>query len=90
MSVKVTIHKTHRQHTNGLEMVEVAGRNVGECLKSLIQQYPGMQQALFDNKGKLLNIAEVYVNGESAFPNELAKAVSDGDTIHLTFMLAGG
>ena len=49
-----------------------------------------MQQALFDKKGKLQNIVEVYLNGESAYPNELTRNVNDGDEIHLVFFLAGG
>ncbi len=30
------------------------------------------------------------VNLQSAYPNELAKQVKDGDEIHVTMMLAGG
>lgn len=90
MSVKVNIHRTHRVHTNGLEAVEVEGRTVGECINHLIEQYPGMREGLFDKKGKLLNVVEVYVNSESAYPDELAKSVKDGDEIHLILMLAGG
>lgn len=90
MSVKVNIHRTHRIYTDGLEMVEVAGKTVGDCLDHLIEQYPGMREGLFDKKGKLLNVVEVYVNNESAYPEELAKRVQDGDEIHLILMLAGG
>jgi molybdopterin converting factor small subunit len=90
MAVKVHIHTTHRQYTNGLEVVEVAGGTVGECLNHLIKQYPGMEKALFAKKDKLLNIVEVYVNHTSAHPNELAKPIKDGDEIHLIIMLAGG
>ena len=90
MSVKVNIHKTHRQYTDGKDVVEVEGDTVGACLRTLIKQFPGMQGALFDKKGKLLNIVEVYVNGESAYPNELTWKVNDGDEIHLVYFLAGG
>ena len=90
MAVKVYIHKTHRQFTGGLEIVEAAGNTVGECLRDLIRQFPGMEKALFAQKDKLLNIVEVYVNHASAYPNELAKPVKDGDEIHLVLMLAGG
>jgi hypothetical protein len=38
----------------------------------------------------LRSIIEIYVNHESAYPDELKKTVRDGDEIHLTFMLAGG
>jgi len=90
MAVKVHIHATHRQYTNGMEVVEVAGGTVGECLHHLIKQYPGMEKALFAKKDKLLNIVEVYVNHTSAHPNELVKPIKDGDEIHLIIMLAGG
>ena len=90
MPVKVHVHATHRQYTNGLEVVEVAGGTVGECLNHLIKQYPGMEKALFAKKDKLLNTIEVYVNHTSAHPNELVKPIKDGDDIHLIVMLAGG
>jgi len=90
MSVKVHVHATHRQFTNGLEVVDVQGNTVGECLGQLIKQFPGMEKALFAKKDKLHNIVEVYLNHASAHPNELVKPVKDGDEIHLVIMLAGG
>jgi molybdopterin converting factor small subunit len=90
MSVNIHIHKTHRQFTNGVEVVAVEGRTVGECLSQLINQFPGMEKALFAQKDKLLNVVEVFVNHNSAYPNELVKPVKDGDDIHLVVMLAGG
>jgi molybdopterin converting factor small subunit len=90
MSVKVNIHATHRQFTNGLEVVAVEGSTVGECLNHLIKQFPGMEKALFAKKDKLLNNVEIFLNHASAYPNELAKPVKDGDEIYLVTMLAGG
>jgi molybdopterin converting factor small subunit len=90
MAVKVHIHTTHRQLTNGLEVVAVEGNTVGECLSQLIKQFPGMEKALFAKKDKLLNNVEIYLNQSSAYPNELVKPVKDGDEIHLVIMLAGG
>ncbi len=90
MPVSVYIHTTHRQFTNGLEVVSVEGNTVGACLSHLVQQYPGMEKALFAKKDKLLNVVEVFVNDATAYPNELAKPVKDGDKINLLVMLAGG
>jgi len=81
---------THRPFTNGLEVVAVEGKTVGECLNQLIKQFPGMDQALFAKKDKLLNNVEVYLNHASAYPNELLKPVKDDDEIHLLVMLTGG
>jgi molybdopterin converting factor small subunit len=90
MAVHVHIHTTHRQFTNGLESVAVEGSTVGACLSHLIEQFPGMEKALFAKKDKLLNNVEVYLNHASAYPDELLKAVKDGDDIHLVVMLTGG
>ena len=90
MSVKVHIHTTHRQYTNGLDVVDVKGNTVGDCLNQLVQQFPGMEKALFAKKDKLHNIVEIYVNHATAYPNELVKPVKEGDEIHLVVMLAGG
>ena len=90
MAVRVHIHTTHRQFTNGLEVVSLEGSTVGECLNQLIKQFPGMEKALFVKKDKLLNNVEVYLNHATAYPNELAKPVKDGDEIHLIVMLTGG
>ena len=90
MAVRVHIHATHRQFTNGLEVVSTEGNTVGQCLNHLIKEFPGMEKALFSKREKLLNTVEVYVNHESAYPNELAKPVKDGDEIHLVIMLTGG
>jgi len=90
VSVKINLHKTHRPLTEGLEVVETEGNTVGDCLDDLVTQYPGMKEKLFDPKGKLLNTIEIYLNMESAYPDELKKTVSPGDEIYLTLMLAGG
>jgi len=90
MPVAVHIHKTHRQFTNGLEVVAVEGRTVGECLSQLIRQFPERGQVLFATKDKLQNNVEIFINDATAYPNELVKPVKEGDEIHLVVMLAGG
>ncbi len=90
MSIGINLHKTHRQYTDGKEIVNVNGNTVGECLRDLVSQYPEIEKQIFDNKGNLLSVLEIYLNGASAYPDELKKAVKDGDEIHLLTMLAGG
>jgi molybdopterin converting factor small subunit len=90
MSIKIHLHKTQRTLTNGLEIIEAQGSTVGECLNQLVRQFPGLGEKLFVKKGKLHNHVEIYVNLETAYPDELAKVVKDGDDIHVTMMLAGG
>jgi molybdopterin converting factor small subunit len=90
MPVNIHIHLTHRQFTNGQDVVTVEGTTVGECLNHLVRLYPGMEKALFAKKDKLLNVVEVFLNNAAAYPNELTKSVKDGDEINLLVMLAGG
>jgi len=90
VSVKVSLHRTHRQFTDGLETVEVRGETVGDCLDDLAERYPGIGEALFEKRGKLKNHIEVFLNLQTTYPRELAVPVKDGDEIHITAMLAGG
>ena len=90
MSVKLNIHPSLYHFTDNQEIVEVNGNTVGECLDDLLRMYPRAREGLFGKHNKLLDFVEIYVNGETAYPEELAKSVQGGDEIHLTVMLAGG
>jgi len=90
MSTKIHLHTTHRQFANGLAIVEVEGRTIGDCMQALVVRHPGLKTVLFDEKGALRRNFEIYLNMESAYPNELRKPVKNGDQIHITVMLAGG
>lgn len=90
MGIKVNIHPALYQYTNTQGIAEVNGDTVGQCLDNLVKQFPGIEKALFDKQGKLLNYIEIYVNGESTYPEELAKAVKEGDELHIVITIAGG
>ncbi len=90
MSVKINIHPVLQHFTSDQDVVEVGGHTVGDCLKELVARFPEVRQGLFDKDGKLLNYVDVYVNGESAYPEELARSVRDGDELHLVMVIAGG
>jgi molybdopterin converting factor small subunit len=62
---------------------------VGECLNDLIKKYPPLDKEIF-KKGKLNSLIEIYIDGASAYPNEMARPVKDGDKIDLVYMLSGG
>ena len=90
MGILIHIHRTHRQFTQGRDRIEVKGTTVGECLQEAISQYPGVANVLFYKDGGLRNHVEIYLNAESAYPDELEKLVSEGDEITITALLAGG
>ena len=90
MSIKINIHPNLEHLTNGLDVAEVNGSTVGQCLDHLIKQFPGIKEELLDKNGKLLNYVDIWVNLESSFPEELAKPVKDGDELSITFIIGGG
>ena len=90
MSSKIKISAMLHQYTNGQSVAEVSGSTVGQCLDHLVKQFPGINEGLFDKNGKLHSYYDVYVNGKSAFPEELTKPVKDGDELHLVSVIGGG
>ncbi len=90
MSVEIYIPQFLQHLANGVEVVDVNGRTVGECLNDLVKQFPQLEASLFDKKGKLLELLNVYINRESAYPEELAKPVNDEDKLQIVYTLVGG
>ena len=91
MSIKIHIHPSLFGFTNDEESAEVNGGTVGECLKQLVEQFPGLDKGLFDKRdGRLLPIFDIWVNNESAYPEELAKPVKDGDELYITTVISDG
>ena len=90
MSIKINIHPILRKYTNNQEIAEVNGSTVGECLDDLIRQFSSIEKGIFDKNGKLLSYVDIYVNRESAYPEELNKPVKDGDELHIAIIIGGG
>ena len=90
MAINVNLHKTHRAHAGGREVVAVTGTTIGACIDDLVRQYPDLRERLFDTKGHLRHFIEIYLNDESAYPDELKRTTQDGDDIHIVILLAGG
>ena len=64
--------------------------NTAECLNHLFKQFPGMKKQLFSKHGNLFENIIISVNGESAYPEQLAKPVKDGDELKIVFIIGGG
>lgn len=90
MSIKINIALSLQHATNGVKMAEVSGNTVGECLIHLTEQFPLIKEQLFNEQGKLDPFIDIYVNSESAYPEELAKQVKDGDELSILFLVGGG
>ncbi|MFC2020450.1 MoaD/ThiS family protein [Chloroflexota bacterium] len=97
MSIKIKIPLSYLQSSDDTdfvqltpEVVEVSGSTVGECLNHLAKQFPGMKKQLFTKTGSLFENIIISVNGESAYPEQLAKPVKDGDELNIVFIIDGG
>jgi molybdopterin converting factor small subunit len=90
MSIETKIPPLFARYTGHQKSAEVNGSTVGECLDDLIRQFPEFKQALFDKNGRLHRHLDIYVNRTSAYPEELAKAVKDGDELRIMMIFSGG
>ena len=90
MSVKVHVLSSLRMYTDDQETIEVEGTTVGECLMELSDMYPDMGDEILYPDGKLNEEYEIWINAESAHPNELAWEVKDGDDVYITLRQSGG
>ena len=90
MSIKINIPSYMKSFTNNMRVVEINGSTVGECLNHLVKQFPGMKKQLFSKNGNLFEYIIISVNGESAYPEQLAKPVKDGDELNILLIIGGG
>ena len=90
MSIKIDIPSYLQPFTNTMAVFEANGSTVAECLNHLVKQFPGMEKMLLAKNGKLFDYVNIYLNEEDAYPDELAKAVKDGDELHILYIIGGG
>ncbi len=90
MTAKLLLHPFIAGEGMPSKPFQVDGQTVGDCLDSFLERYPEAKDKLFEKPGQLHAYIEVYVNDESAYPDELAKPVKDGDEISLTYLMSGG
>jgi len=77
MSITIYIPSYFQHYTNKMEVVEVNGSTVGECLNHLAKQFPGFERAM------LINYSDIYVNEDYSYPKEFTEPVEDGDELHM-------
>jgi len=90
MSIKIDIPSYMKSSTDNRGVVELNGSTVGECLNHLVKQFPRMKKQLFSKDGNLFENIIISINGESAYPEQLAKPVKDGDEIKIVLVVGGG
>jgi molybdopterin synthase sulfur carrier subunit len=88
---KVRIPTPLRSFTRNQDEVSVAGATVGEVLRALEKQFPGIGARLLDDKGAVRRYVNIFHNDEDIrFLQELDTPVKDSDRITLIPAIAGG
>ena len=91
MAVTVRIPSQLRPLAGGEATVSVSGSTISEVLKGLEAAYPGFQDRLFDETGKLRRFVNVFVAEEDIrFLEGLDTPVTDGSTVSIVPAVAGG
>jgi len=91
MSVRVRIPIPLQPLTNSQPEVEATGETLRQVLADLELRYPGMQQRLYDNEGRLRRFVNVYVNDQDIrFLQGEDTALAEGDEVSIVPAIAGG
>jgi sulfur-carrier protein len=90
MSVKVHFFSSFQPYVQNQAYIETTGLTIGDCLKNIIKKYPDIKRELFFSNGRLRKQIGIYLNGQNAYPNELARPVKEEDEIYIMWVLAGG
>ena len=80
-----------RSYTQNKEEVTVVGTTVGEVLRNLDKNFPGIGGRLMDDKGAVRRYVNIFHNDEDIrFLQALETPVSDSDRIIIIPAIAGG
>lgn len=91
MPVEVRLPTILRSQAGGRATVSVEGSTVGEVLRSLISQHPGMGEQVLNPDGSLHRFVNVYVNDDDVrYLSALDTPVKEGDEVSILPAVAGG
>jgi len=91
MSVRVRIPSPLQPLTNSQPEVEATGETVRQVLADLELRYPGIQQRLYDDDGRLRRFVNLYVNDEDVrFLQGEDTVLAEGDQVSIVPAIAGG
>ncbi len=91
MPVRVNLPTVLRPHAGGAKTVSVEGSTVGQVLRGLEQQYPGLAGQVIDGDGSLHKFVNVYVNDDDVrYLSALDTPVADSDELSILPAVAGG
>jgi sulfur-carrier protein len=75
----------------GRRSVQARGSTVGQALKDLEKNYPGLKGRITDPQGKLNNFIIIFLNEQDIrFKRDLDTPLQDGDVMAMLPAIAGG
>jgi molybdopterin converting factor small subunit len=86
--VKVGIPQPLLSYTGQRAQVEASGRTVGELLRDLDRQFPGIRFRMVNEQDAIRPHMRVFVNRLPV--RRLDAPLSDGDEVHIFQALSGG
>ncbi len=91
MPAEVRLPTVLRSQAGGQSTVSVDGTTIGEVLRGLVDQYPGISGQVLNDDGSLHRFVNVYVNDEDVrYLSAMETPVADGDEISILPAVAGG
>ena len=79
-----------RQYTNGQAEVEVNGSNVEGAMRDLVEQYPALEQHLYNN-GEMRAFVNIFLGQDNVKDLQGAETpLEEGSTLRIIPSIAGG
>ena len=91
VAVDVRLPTVLRPQAGGQSTVTVKASTIGDVLRELVSEFPGMSGQLLNEDGSLHRFVNVYVNDDDVrYLESLDTPVKDGDEVSLLPAVAGG
>ncbi|HLM92115.1 MAG TPA: molybdopterin-synthase adenylyltransferase MoeB [Thermoplasmata archaeon] len=88
---RVKIPRPLQSFAGGATEVSVEGATVGEVIRHLADEHPGLEKHLFASSGELRSFVTLYVNDEDVRYLQRARTpIHEGDTVTIVPAIAGG
>ena len=80
-----------RQYTNGQAEVAVSGSNVAAAMRNLVEQFPALEQHLYNGDGEMRAFVNLFLGENNTRDLQgFETPLSKGDTLLIIPSIAGG
>jgi sulfur-carrier protein len=91
MNIKVRVPLSFQRFTGNNSEFEAHGDSVEELLANITNQYHGIHEMLYDEKGRISSALSLFLNGKIIRLTEKRKKyLKEGDEILIMQLIAGG